>query len=208
MIIIQTLDKSIKLAKLFHFLIFSLATMTVFSQHLSIVSQPLNHMWYHLHPVILVTCFEISFELLSATHPHSKHSILNAIAYDGSFCTMSKLFYVEEISNQCRNYLFIYKYRCPSTYINKEFGHFFDQYNQFESFSSILPMLNEESSFVTIHNDLVPSPTPEPSQVALAIALSQTNQNEAGDETNLQQVLPPNQDQEKRPHVRNSSKCQ
>ena len=69
-------------------------------------------------------------------------------------------------------------------------------------------MLNEKSSLVTIHNDLVPKPTPEQSQVTSTVALSQADQNEAGVETKLQKVFPPNRDQEKRQHGRKSSRCQ
>ena len=68
-------------------------------------------------------------------------------------------------------------------------------------------MLNEESSFITIHNDLLPKPTPKQSQVALAIALSQIDQNEAADETNIQQVLPSNQDQEKKHNNKKPKNC-
>ena len=122
---------------------------------------------------------------------------------------MGKLINVEQILNRCRNCSLYKKNNTsyPSTYINKEFGHFFDQYNQFDSFSSILPMLNKESSFTAIHNDLLPKPTPKQSQVASAIALSQIDQNEAGVETNLQQLLPPNQNQEKRQTRSKSENC-
>lgn len=121
---------------------------------------------------------------------------------------MGKFITVGEMPNKCRNSSFyLRKTSYPSTYINKEFGNFFDQYNQFESFSSILPMLNEESSFITTHNDLVPKPTPKQSQVALTIALSQIAQIEAEEATKRQQVLRTNQNQGKRQNNRYSKNC-
>jgi hypothetical protein len=68
-------------------------------------------------------------------------------------------------------------------------------------------MLNEESSFITIRNDLLPKPTPKQSQVVSAIALSQMDQIETGEETKIQQVLSTNHNQEKRQNNRKSKNC-
>jgi hypothetical protein len=50
-------------------------------------------------------------------------------------------------------------------------------------------MLNNESQFLSIHNEIVPQPTPRQPQVSLDVALSQITDDH--NET-LQQSIPPN----------------
>jgi hypothetical protein len=51
------------------------------------------------------------------------------------------------------------KYSYPSSYIDEEFRKYFHQYNLYDSESSILPMISQESQFITIHDEISPKPT-------------------------------------------------
>ncbi|CAF1540808.1 unnamed protein product, partial [Rotaria sordida] len=83
-------------------------------------------------------------------------ALIRAIRYSSTF---------EAFNTERRNIrLTLLCNRYPSTYINREFRKFFDQYNLFDSYSSILPMIGNESQFIAIYNKIAPTPTTRQSQ--------------------------------------------
>ncbi|CAF4170696.1 unnamed protein product, partial [Adineta steineri] len=107
----------------------------------------------------------------TSDHPHHifrniiRTALLRAIRYSSTFVA----FNVER-----RNIRLMLLYNgYPSTYINKEFHAFFNQFHQYDSYSSILPMITDENQFNAIHNIIAPTTTHKQSQTASDIALSQ-----------------------------------
>ncbi|CAF3986224.1 unnamed protein product, partial [Adineta steineri] len=104
-------------------------------------------------------------------------ALLRAIRYSSTF---------EAFNVERRNIRLMLLYNgYPSTYINKEFHAFFDQFNLYDSYSSILPMIQHENQFNAIHNKIAPTPTHKQTLTASDIALSQIPDNEY---ENLMQV--------------------
>ncbi|CAF2135259.1 unnamed protein product, partial [Rotaria magnacalcarata] len=109
-------------------------------------------------------------------------ALLRAIRYSSTF---------EAFNTERRNIrLMLLFNRYPSTYIDGEFRTFFNQYGIYDSYSSILPMITDESQFLAIYNRIAPTPTPRQSQVALDIASSQIEHFDQ--DNNQQNVLPMN----------------
>ncbi|CAF1526152.1 unnamed protein product, partial [Adineta ricciae] len=61
----------------------------------------------------------------------------------------------------------------PSKYINEEFHRFFDRFNLYDLYSSVLPMIKHAAQFVAIHDEITQKSTHRQSQVASDITLSQ-----------------------------------
>ncbi len=90
----------------------------------------------------------------------------------------------------------------PSSYIDKEFHKYFDQFHLYDSYSLILPMISNESQFITIHNQISPQPTIRQSQVAFEMSFSQIANENNEHMQNVIQVIP----SAKRPQNKNTSK--
>ncbi|CAF1496417.1 unnamed protein product, partial [Adineta steineri] len=104
-------------------------------------------------------------------------ALLRAIRYSSTF---------EAFGVERRNIRLMLLYNgYPSTYINKEFHAFFNQFNLYDSYSSILPMIQDENQFNAIHNKIAPTPTHKQTLTASDITLSQIPDNEY---ENLMQV--------------------
>jgi len=59
-----------------------------------------------------------------------------------------------------------YCFRYPSTYINAQFQHFFDQYLPTSSFPTLIPLIDDEQHFFLIRQKLLAQPTRQQAEVA------------------------------------------